>query len=147
MNPTTLPAAPLAPTVSQTDGKGVVLYDGACPLCQRSVRILKKLDWLKKLHFQDARDTRNLPPSEVPLVPKRLIEEMHVVTPDRKRVFAGFRAFRWMAWRMPLTLPLAPFLYLPGVPWLGNKVYLWVAKNRFKLVPCQDGVCRLPARQ
>jgi predicted DCC family thiol-disulfide oxidoreductase YuxK len=147
VTPTTLTDAPPTASTPAIDGKGVVLYDGACPLCQRSVRILKKLDWLKKLHFQDARDTRHLPPSEVPLVPKRLLEEMHVVTPDRKHVYFGYQAFRWMAWRMPLTLPLAPFLYLPGVPWLGNKVYLWVAKNRFKLAPCKDGVCHLPARQ
>ena len=146
MTPTILPDAPPAPPTSSTDGKGIVLYDGACPLCQGSVRILKRLDWLKKLHFQDARDTRNLPPSEVPLVPKRLLEEMHLLTPDRKHAYFGYQAFRWMAWRLPLTLPLAPLLYIPGVPWLGNKVYLWVAKNRFKLVPCKDGVCHLPAK-
>jgi predicted DCC family thiol-disulfide oxidoreductase YuxK len=72
---------------------------------------------------------------------------MRVVTPDRKRAYAGFKAFRWMSWRMPLTWPLAPWLYLPGVPWLGHRVYLWIARNRFKLVPCKDGVCQLPARK
>ena len=118
MTPTTLPEALPTRSTSPADGKGIVLYDGACPLCQRSVRILKRLDWLKKLHFQDARDTRNLPPTEVPLVPKRLLEEMHVLTPDRKRIHAGYGAFRWMAWRLPLTLPLAPLLYIPGVPWM-----------------------------
>lgn len=143
MTPTAVPETPRT-TTSPADGKAVVLYDGACPLCQRSVRILKRLDWLKKLHFQDARDTKHLPPSEVPLVPRRLLEEMHVVTPDRKQVYAGFKAFRWMAWRLPLTVLFAPFLYIPGVPWVGNKVYLWVARNRFKLVPCKDGVCSIP---
>jgi predicted DCC family thiol-disulfide oxidoreductase YuxK len=146
MTPTMPKNAPHNPPVPATQGQAVLLYDGACPLCQRSVRILKKLNWLNKIHFQDARDTRNLPPSEVPLVPRRLLEEMHVVAPDRKRIFAGFKAFRWIAWRMPLTVLLAPFLYLPGIPWLGNKIYLWVAKNRFRLVPCKDGVCQLPAR-
>lgn len=154
MTPTATPEAPALvggppppkPPVDPAVGKAVVLYDGACPLCQRSVRILKRLDWLKKLHFQDARDTRRLPPCDQPLVPKRLLEEMHVVTPDRTRAYAGFKAFRWMAWRLPLTWPLAPLQYIPGVPWLGNRVYLWVAKNRFKLVPCKDGVCQLPAR-
>ena len=125
-------------------GKGVVLYDGTCPLCQRSVKILKRLDGFGKLYFQDARDVAHLPKCDVPLDPKRLLEEMHVVTPDRKRVFAGFQAFRWMAWRLLATLPFAPLLYLPGVPWVGNKVYRWVAKNRYDLVPCKDGVCTLP---
>jgi predicted DCC family thiol-disulfide oxidoreductase YuxK len=142
VEPTPTPTLPPAAA-----GKAVVLYDGACPLCQKSIRILKAIDWLKKLTFHDARDVAHLPAADVPLVPRRLIEEMHVLTPDRQHALAGFKAFRWMAWRIPLTLPFAPFLYLPGVPWLGNKVYLWVAKNRFRLVPCKDGVCQLPPRK
>ena len=88
-----------------------------------------------------------LPPSEVELDPHRLIEEMHVLTPDRRRAFAGYRAFRWIAWRLPLTWLVAPFLYLPGVPWLGNRVYRWVARNRFNLVPCDDGGCQVPLKK
>jgi len=128
------------------DGKAVVLYDGACPFCTMSIRFLKKLDWFGSLHPQNCRDTKNLPPCDEPLVPKRLIEEMHVVTPDRKQAFAGFRAFRWMSWKLPALWTIAPLLYVPGVPWLGQKIYLWIAANRFKLVPCKDGVCTVPGR-
>lgn len=140
-------ATPTAePRIDPALGKAVVLFDGACPFCRRSVSILQSLDWFGRLHFQNARETDKLPPCDVPLVPKRLIEEMHVVTPDRSTAPAGFAAFRWMAWRLPLLMPIAPFLFIPGIPWLGNKVYLWIAKNRFRLVPCVDGVCELPKR-
>lgn len=122
-------------------GKGIVLYDGDCPFCRRSVAILKRLDWLGRLHFQSARDVENLPPSHVPLDQKRMLDEMHVLTPDRQHAYAGYSAFRWIAWRLPLGIPVAPLLYLPGVPWLGNRVYLWIAKNRMSLVPCTDGAC------
>lgn len=147
MSATVATPEPTSTLPPAADGKAVVLYDGACPLCRKSIRILRAIDWLKKLTFHDARDVANLPKADVPLVPKRLVEEMHVLTPDRKHALAGFKAFRWMAWRLPLTLPFAPFLYIPGVPWLGNRVYLWVAKNRFRLVPCKDGVCQLPPRK
>jgi predicted DCC family thiol-disulfide oxidoreductase YuxK len=76
-----------------------------------------------------------------------LIEEMHVVTPYGQHAYAGFRAFRWIAWRLPLTMLVAPLLYVPGVPWLGNKVYRWVAKHRFQLVPCDDGGCKVPLKR
>jgi predicted DCC family thiol-disulfide oxidoreductase YuxK len=72
---------------------------------------------------------------------------MHVVTPDRKRAFAGFAAFRYIAGRVPLLIGLMPLMYLPGVPEIGQRAYLWVAKNRFNLVPCKDGVCSLPQRK
>jgi predicted DCC family thiol-disulfide oxidoreductase YuxK len=124
-----------------------VLYDGDCPFCRRSVAILKRLDWLGKLHFQSARETDKLPPAAVPLDPARLLEEMHVLVPSRDRAYAGFAAFRWMAWRLPPLLPVAPLLYVPGVPWLGNRAYRWVAKNRFNLVPCNDGACQVPLRK
>ncbi len=143
--PVTAPAADVA--ADPAPGRGIVLYDGQCPLCQRSIRLLKPLDWLGRVHFQDARDVGHLPPCDEPLVPKRLLEEMHLVTPDRRQAFAGFRAFRWLAWRLPVLFPVAPLLHLPGVLWAGNRVYLWVAKNRFNLVACADGVCALPGRK
>jgi predicted DCC family thiol-disulfide oxidoreductase YuxK len=126
-----------------TAGKALVLYDGQCPLCQRSVRLLRRLDWLGRLAYRDARHPEALPPGTPPLDPQRLLEEMHVITPGR-RVLHGFRALRWLAWRLPLLWLLAPLLYIPGVPWLGQKLYLWIARNRLHLVPCHGGVCTLP---
>lgn len=125
--------------------RATVLFDGDCPLCQRLSRQLARLDWRGKLHFQNARDTPNLPVTSPTLVPERLLEEMHLVTP-RGRVYAGYRAFRWIAWRLPVFWLLAPLLSLPGVPWVGNKLYLWVARRRYRLAPCAHGVCRLPHR-
>ena len=134
---------PPAETADPAKGKAVVLYDGQCPLCRRAVRLLKRLDWLGRLHYHDCRDTDHWPPSAEPLSLKALLAEMHVVTPDRKHAPSGFRAIRWMAWRIPLLLPLAPLMYLPGARWLGTRLYLWIARNRYNLVPCDDGGCRV----
>jgi predicted DCC family thiol-disulfide oxidoreductase YuxK len=137
--------APL--TTTARPGTMTVLYDGQCEFCRRSVRLLKRLDWRGRLHFADGRDAANLPPTSEPLNPRRLLEEMHVVTPDGRRVFHGFAAFRRIAWQLPPLWPLVPFLYIPGVPWLGQRVYLWVARNRFHLVPCHDGQCQVAANK
>jgi len=126
--------------------KAVVLYDGQCRLCQRSIAMLRRLDWRKRLAYRDARDPSGWPTSPRPLEMDRLLFEMHVVTPDRSSVYAGFDAFRWIAARLPLLWPVVPLLYVPGVPTLGRRVYLWVAKNRYNLVPCHDGQCELPKR-
>jgi predicted DCC family thiol-disulfide oxidoreductase YuxK len=136
--------APVATAADPGRGKAIVLFDGQCELCRRSVRSLKRLDWFKRLQFQDCRDTAHLPPSRVPLDPKALLEQMHLLTPNRRRVHAGFRAFRWMAWRIPVTWWLAPLLYLPGASWLGSKFYRAVARNRYHLLPCGDGQCAVP---
>lgn len=123
-----------------------VIYDGQCPLCLKSVDYLKKLDWLGYLTYLNARESERIPLREPPLDRERLLQEMHLLTPDGRKVFHGFGAFRWMAWRLPPLWVMVPFLYLPGVPELGQFVYLWVARNRFRLVPCHGGVCALPPR-
>jgi predicted DCC family thiol-disulfide oxidoreductase YuxK len=138
---------PAPPQADPFPGRAVVLYDGDCPFCQRSIALLKRLDWFKKLAYHSARDVAGIPPAEVPLDPAKLLEEMHLLTPDRRHAPAGYAAFRWIAWRLPLTLPIAPLLYVPGVAWLGNRVYRWVAKNRFGLSTCHDGACQVPLKR
>ena len=126
--------------------KALLLYDGECALCRKSVAVLQRLDWLRTIQYQNCRDTDKLPAGAVPLPPEQLLEQIHLVTPDW-RVYCGFRAFRWMAWRMPLLWLVVPLLYFPGVPVIGQRIYLWVARNRFQLVPCDHGHCKTPARE
>jgi predicted DCC family thiol-disulfide oxidoreductase YuxK len=71
---------------------------------------------------------------------------MHVVPVDSQHLYGGYRAIRWLAWRLPMTWLVAPLLYLPGMLWLGQKIYLWVARNRFKIIPCEHGVCTVLPR-
>jgi predicted DCC family thiol-disulfide oxidoreductase YuxK len=123
--------------------QAIVLYDGQCPLCRKSVEILRRLDWLRKLRYGDARDPEQVPVHDPPLTPAQLLEEMHLLTPDGKHVYRGFAAFRWMAWQLPLLWPITLFLYLPGIPAVGVRLYRWIARNRFQLVPCQHGVCNV----
>ena len=126
-------------------GKAQVLYDGQCALCCRSVNLLKELDWLARLAYVDVRRPEDVPRRDPPLEPSRLLLEMHLVPPDGSRVFTGFRAFRWIAWRLPALWLVAPLLCLPGTESLGQRIYLWVARNRFQLIPCHGGICRIPS--
>ncbi len=126
--------------------RAVLIYDGDCALCRKAVSLARRLDWFGVLRYANARDRSSLPAAEVPLDPDRLLQEMHLLPPRGGRAYHGFGAFRWLAWRLPPLWPLAPFLYLPGVPALGQRLYLWVARNRFRLVPCHGGVCTLPPR-
>jgi len=135
--------AAAAQTRARAD-QAILLYDGECAFCQRSVELLHRLDWFHVVHCQNARDIDQLP-STPPLTPERLLEEMHLVTSDRKTVYHGFGAFRWLAWRLPLLCAFAPLLYLPGVPKWGQRLYLWVARHRFQLMPCRHGSCAVPS--
>jgi len=127
--------------------QAVVLYDGLCPLCTRTVSILKRFDWLRRLQFHDCRDTRGIPANSAHLEPARMIQEMHVLTPDRTKALSGYRAVRWVAGRVPLLWAVYPLLFIPGIPRIGQRLYRWIAKNRFQLLPCRDGVCTIPPKR
>ena len=121
-----------------------VFFDGHCAFCQKSIRLLRRLDWLGKLAYVDVRDAEQMAKEDMRLEPERLLEEMHLIPPDGQKLYHGFGAIRWIAWRLPVLWLLAPLLQLPGVPEAGQRLYLWVARHRFQLIPCHGGVCALP---
>lgn len=127
-------------------GRAQVFYDGQCRLCQKSVRLLRGLDWLNVLTYVDSRMTDLEAVRDLPVKNGELLKEMHLLTPGRT-IYHGFYAFRWMAWRLPLLWFITPFLYLPGMAVLGQRAYLWIARNRFRLVPCHGGVCTIQKHQ
>jgi predicted DCC family thiol-disulfide oxidoreductase YuxK len=130
-----------------TKPRAVVLFDGDCRFCQKTVGILRSLDWFNRLEYVSAREPEKFPDAVTPVDPMRAIEEMHLVTPDKQKTYAGFRAVRWIAGRLPAMWIMYPFLFIPGVPQLGQKVYLWIAKNRMGIIPCKDGVCEIPVKK
>lgn len=132
--------------VNEPATKARVLYDGDCAFCCKSVELLQKLDWRNKLECINVRDDRQAFLKEPPIAGAPLLEQMHVVPANGQEIYGGYRAIRWIAWRLPLTWLFAPFLYLPGMTWLGQKFYLWIARNRFKIIPCEHGVCKVPPR-
>ena len=102
---------------------------------------------MKVTEFINARDTDEPLLRQPPVAGAPLLDEMHLLTPSGTHLCHGFGAFRWMAWRLPPCWLIAPLLYLPGVPWLGQRIYLWIARNRYHLVPCRHGVCDIQQKQ
>jgi predicted DCC family thiol-disulfide oxidoreductase YuxK len=105
----------------------LVLYDGSCGLCRRTVGLIRVLDVLGHVRVHDV---LNEWPQlvGVGLSQAACLQTMHVL--DGTRVFTGFRGYRTLAWHLPLWWPVVPFLYLPGVPFVGERVYDHVAARR-----------------
>src|SRR5262249_27093528 len=128
-----------------TTPQAKVFYDGQCRFCTKSVQLLRRLDWNHTLRFVDSREDE-AEVARLPVDSAELLNQMHLQTPDAKHIYRGFEAVRWIVGRLPLTELFAPLLFLPGIPTLGQKLYLWIARNRFNLVPCHDGQCSIPQR-
>jgi predicted DCC family thiol-disulfide oxidoreductase YuxK len=114
-------------------GRLQVLYDGLCPVCCRTVRLLACFDLFTRLQFLDFRHLDLHDYNRrfgLNLTSRDLEEEMAVLF--QGRVYRGFYAYRRIALALPAFWPLAPWLFLPGVSSLGVWVYGYVACHRLQ---------------
>ena len=126
----------------------IILYDDQCPLCTFQMKVLTWLDWINVVqlmplsHLEAAIIAPQLSRAD-------LLEAIHCVTPER-RIYRGARCIRFVGLRMPLLVPVALFLWLPGVIWIAEKVYAWVSRNRHllsRLFGCKEACSVMPARK
>ncbi|MBI3324571.1 MAG: DUF393 domain-containing protein [Candidatus Omnitrophica bacterium] len=108
----------------------ILLYDGRCGFCQLSVSRLQALDCFGAIEVKDFHAVPELARVHPDLTPQRCQSRMQLIEPSG-RLSDGFLALRRIALRTALLWPTVPWLYLPGVGWLGQRAYDGVAKRRF----------------
>jgi len=116
-------------------------------MCQFQVRTLTWLDWFNLLSFVPIAHDRakEIAPQ---LNEEQLLEAIHCVTPEGC-IYRGARAIRFVGLRLPLLVPLALVMWIPGVIWVAEKVYAWVARHRHglsRIFGCKDACAVMPAR-
>ncbi len=124
---------------SQVLGPIIVLYDGRCGLCTRSMFALQTFDWLKRLSPVDFRDAHARTTVAPDLTEKTLDKAMHIKLSNGTYLM-GFDACRRITWHLPALWLTAPFLYIPGIPHIGRHIYAKIAANRIK---CDHEHCAL----
>lgn len=123
--------------------RALVLYDGECRVCRASVGQLRRLDWLGRLSYGDARDVAVRGASGVDA--EAALRRLHLVTPGGRQPIQGFYAFRWLAGRLPALWILWPLLWLPGAAAIGVRAYDAFARNRFAFGACDGEACAVGA--
>ena len=114
----------------EREEKYLVLFDGGCGLCKKTVALIKRLDLVQRIRFMDAlRDWPEIHERFPDLNQNSCLTEMHVIAPSG-RTATGFDGYRLLAWIVPFGWMLLPILYLPGVPAVGRRVYASIASRR-----------------
>lgn len=122
----------------------IAFYDGACELCEATRRTMAALDVLGAADWRDFRVPGALDGHQA-VSASECGHALQLELPGGERVLSGFRAFRWLAVRMPVAWPLVPLLYLPGAGWIGDRVYEGIAARRFALGCASEGqACSAP---
>lgn len=109
----------------------IVLFDGRCGFCRKTIFLLSVADWLHHLKFMNYHDAHVHQTYAPRVTLAALNEEMHAVLRDG-RIVKGFFAFRAVSWHIPVLWPIAPLLSLPGIPRIGMWVYRRIASHRIR---------------
>lgn len=106
----------------------LVIYDGSCELCRRTVAILKTLDICGTLvpMAGSSRDPRRLAHPEI--TDEMLLRDLYVV--GRNYVAGGYEGYKKMATSLLVLWPLALIMKFPPVAAVGRRIYRVVADSR-----------------
>lgn len=118
----------------------VVLFDGGCPLCRRTVRVLRRLDWFGRLGFEDVTDDAVRARIAPGLTREAALAEMWVVDAAGVRT-PGFDGYLALSSGLPILWIPRWIGLIPPVTWLGRRIYQAVAARRARQGGCSDEVC------
>ena len=118
-----------------------VFYDGACPLCMREIRMLRRRDHSARIRFTDIA-AESFDPDAVGLTWEALMERIHGRLPDGS-VIEGVEVFRRLYSAVGFRT-LATLSRAPGISQLLGLAYRLFARNRLRLTGrCVDGACQV----
>jgi predicted DCC family thiol-disulfide oxidoreductase YuxK len=122
----------------------VVLFDGDCGFCTAQARRLAAPGKISLRSFREEAALAAFPGLSL----EECVREMKLVDRDG-RIYGGAEAIaRTLGLGRRFLGKFALLYYVPGVRWIADRLYAWVARNRFRLprshaAACDDGTCGL----
>ena len=109
----------------------IVIFDGECGFCRRSIRLGRRLDWWHQIDWRARLEPGIL--EQFPQLAREDTQQRMVSIRSDGATYGGFYAVRDIMRFLPLTMLPSLLLYLPGAAWLGVPVYHWIATHRHRL--------------
>jgi predicted DCC family thiol-disulfide oxidoreductase YuxK len=107
----------------------VVVYDGSCKICRRTIAVLQRFDVFQRTVYLNALDDQKLKERNLTwIAPADRMRDMHAILGKNK--WKGYECYRTLAGRIPILWPVWPFLWIWPVPALGKMIYRKVADSR-----------------
>jgi len=106
-----------------------VYYDGNCAFCIKWLSRIKRVDNLNRIHITSSLNQGQIP-QEIDQI--RLLTEMGAKD-ENGEIYYGADAFEQVFARIPVLIPIAILLKVPGVILIARYIYKIIAKNRQQL--------------
>jgi predicted DCC family thiol-disulfide oxidoreductase YuxK len=115
-----------------TGERVVVVWDDSCGFCAAWTRLFRRLDWLGVIRLVPLSDPAQY--EHLGITQANAAHALQLRLSDGAR-HGGYEAVRRIAYLLPLTMLLAPWLALPPVRYVGDRVYRRVAESRTCALP------------
>lgn len=126
---------------AQAEFEVEVFYDGACPLCLREIRLLRRLDRASRIRFTDIAAPA-FDRTSVPVSFEALMSEIHGRRASGEWI-QGVEVFRALYSAVGVGRLVAPTRW-PVVRQALDVAYKLFAKNRLRMTGrCHDGLCEV----
>jgi len=134
------------PSTAATPERITLLYDAACPLCSREIRMMSRFNNEGNLLFEDI-SAPGFDPRRYGLTHQEVMGHIHAILPDGSAV-TGMEAFRRCYAAIGLGFLMAPTGW-PMLRTVFDRGYEWFAQNRLKLTGrghvCESQTCSVHA--
>lgn len=111
-----------------SDSRVTVWFDGACPLCQREISLMRKLDRKDAIHFIDVAENGD---PNCPIDQGKLLERFHAR--ENGTILDGAAAFGAMWRAIPALRPLGLIARNGLVLRVLERLYVWHLRVRPRL--------------
>lgn len=120
-----------------------VLYDGGCNLCRASVARVRRMDPRARIDLLDLHDANVA--ARFPQVNFDEATRLMQAVDLRGRVYSGADAWARVGLALPGWKLVAWLLLVPGIHFVAQHLYAWVARNRYRWNRqfCDTGTCAL----
>ena len=120
-----------------------MLYDGGCNLCRASVARVRRMDPRARIDLLDLHDANVA--ARFPQVNFDEATRLMQAVDLRGRVYSGADAWARMGLALPGWKLVAWLLLVPGIHFVAQHLYAWVARNRYRWNRqfCDTGTCAL----
>ena len=120
-----------------------VLFDGFCSLCRGSAARARRFDTAHRIEFLDLHDPAAS--QRFPEIDREKALRWMQAVDTKGEVFSGSDAWARIGLLLPGWKLIAWILLVPGIRWIGGKIYSWIARNRYRWnrAVCEDGTCQV----
>ncbi len=115
------------------------IYDGDCPLCNRTKIIISSFDVFNKIKFRTITDAQSTNPLISKISTTDLAENVYSIS-EKNKIYKGVDTYIQVFLRMIYLAPVGLLLLIPGIYHLSKWIYQSIAQRR-KRNECTDESC------